>query len=220
MVVPVECPGVRVGGFDEVDLRPAGVAAVGEDAEPRVVQDEQLRIPFTLGTVGHFGLAVRNPKRSAQWFERALGLKKQFDFEDGIAVGNDYVTIALFKGRPSPETIGHMSFHLPDMAALRRALKHLKSIEADLEDPGDEIGRRPRARRTWAFGYTTRTAIAGSFLCRIAGSNLCEASCLTSKKAFHLLECGKLHSRPFSSLSVNERIGKPQFHITGKPEIK
>jgi len=100
-----------------------------------------MRIPFTLGTVGHFGLAVRNPKKSAQWFERALGLKKQFDFEDGMAVGNDYVTIAVFKGRPSPETIGHMSFHLPDMPTLRKALKHLKSIEADLEDPGDEIGQ-------------------------------------------------------------------------------
>jgi hypothetical protein len=34
----------------------------------------------------------------------------------------------------------HMSFHLPDMATLRKALKHLKNIEADLEDPGDEIG--------------------------------------------------------------------------------
>ena len=99
-----------------------------------------MRVPFTLGNVGHFGLAVHNPKKSAQWFERAFGLKKQFDFEDGIAVGNDYVTIAVFKGRPSPETIGHMSFHLPDMATLRKALKHLKSIEADLEDPGDEIG--------------------------------------------------------------------------------
>ena len=33
-----------------------------------------------------------------------------------------------------------MSFHLRDMATLRKALKHLKSIEAELEDPGDEIG--------------------------------------------------------------------------------
>ena len=33
-----------------------------------------------------------------------------------------------------------MSFHLPDMPTLRKALKHLKSIEADLEDPGNEIG--------------------------------------------------------------------------------
>ena len=33
-----------------------------------------------------------------------------------------------------------MSFHLPDMAALRKALNHLKKRDVDLEDPGDEIG--------------------------------------------------------------------------------
>src|SRR5208282_6892388 len=33
-----------------------------------------MKVPFTLGTVGHFGLAVTSPKRSAKWFERALGL--------------------------------------------------------------------------------------------------------------------------------------------------
>jgi len=99
-----------------------------------------MSVPFSLGVVGHFGLAVRDPKKSARWFERAFGLEEQFEFEDGTAVGNDNVTIALHKGRPAPETVGHMSFHLPDMATLRRALKHLKSIKADLEDPSDEIG--------------------------------------------------------------------------------
>jgi catechol 2,3-dioxygenase-like lactoylglutathione lyase family enzyme len=98
------------------------------------------KVPFTLGEVGHFGLAVRDPKESAKWFERALGLKKEFDFNNGVAIGNDNVTIALFKGKPSPETIDHMSFHLPNMATLRQALDHLKSVRADLEDPGDEIG--------------------------------------------------------------------------------
>ena len=97
-------------------------------------------VPFTLGVVGHFGLAVRDPKKSAKWFELALGLKKEFEFGSGVAIGNDNVTIALFKGRPSPEAIDHMSFHLPNMATLRKALAHLKSIEVDLEDPGDEIG--------------------------------------------------------------------------------
>jgi catechol 2,3-dioxygenase-like lactoylglutathione lyase family enzyme len=99
-----------------------------------------MKIPFTLGAVGHFGLAVRDPKKSAKWFERSLGLKKQFDFEDGVAIGNDNVTIALSKGRPSPRTIGHMSFHLPNLTALRKALGHLKKHKVDLEDPGDEIG--------------------------------------------------------------------------------
>jgi catechol 2,3-dioxygenase-like lactoylglutathione lyase family enzyme len=96
--------------------------------------------PFKLGAVGHFGLAVRNPRKSAKWFERALGLKKQFEFDGGVAIGNDNVTIALHKRNPSPKTIGHMSFHLPNMATLRKALAHLKKIGVDLEDPGHEIG--------------------------------------------------------------------------------
>ncbi len=99
-----------------------------------------MKVPFTLGVVGHFGLAVRDPKQSAKWFGRALGLEKEFEFENGVAVGNDNVTIALFKGKPRPETIEHMSFHLTNMSELRKALAHLKRIGADLEDPGDEIG--------------------------------------------------------------------------------
>jgi catechol 2,3-dioxygenase-like lactoylglutathione lyase family enzyme len=98
------------------------------------------KVPFTLGVVGHFGLAVRDPKKSAKWFERALGLKKEFEFGSGVAIGNSNVTIALFKGKPSPETFDHMSFHLPNMATLRNALEHLKSVKVDLEDTGDEIG--------------------------------------------------------------------------------
>ena len=69
-----------------------------------------------------------------------LGLRKQFEFENGIAVGNDNVTIALFKGKPSPQTLEHMSFHLPKMAILRKALAHLKKHKVEIEDPGDEIG--------------------------------------------------------------------------------
>jgi catechol 2,3-dioxygenase-like lactoylglutathione lyase family enzyme len=99
-----------------------------------------MKVPFILGVVGHFGLAVRDPKKSARWFERALGLEKQFEFEGGVAVGNDSVTIALYKGKPSPETIDHMSFHLPNMSKLRQALEHLKKLKVDVEDPGDEIG--------------------------------------------------------------------------------
>src|SRR5438270_2010994 len=99
-----------------------------------------MKVPFKLGVVGHFGLAVRDPKRSAKWFERALGLKKEFDFDEGVAIGNDSVTIALHKGRPSPSTLGHMSFHLPDRKALEKALAHLKRHKVEIEDPGDEIG--------------------------------------------------------------------------------
>jgi catechol 2,3-dioxygenase-like lactoylglutathione lyase family enzyme len=98
------------------------------------------KVPFKLGGVGHFGLAVRDPKKSARWFDRALGLKKQFEYDGGIAVGNDNVTIALHRGKPSPATIHHMSFHLPDMKTLKRALAHLKKVKVKIEDPGDEIG--------------------------------------------------------------------------------
>jgi catechol 2,3-dioxygenase-like lactoylglutathione lyase family enzyme len=95
---------------------------------------------FKVGVVGHFGLAVGNPRKSAKWFERMLGLKTEFEFDSGIAIGNENVTIALFKGKPSPQTLDHMSFHLPNMTALRKALAHLKRMKADIEDPGDEIG--------------------------------------------------------------------------------
>ncbi len=99
-----------------------------------------MKVPFTVGQVGHFGLSVRSPKKSAKWFQRALGLKKQFEYEGGIAIGNDNVTIALHKGKPRPKVLGHMSFHLPNMTALRKALAHLKKQKVKVEDPGDEIG--------------------------------------------------------------------------------
>jgi len=99
-----------------------------------------MKVPFTLGVVGHFGLAVRDPKKSARWFQRVLGLRKEFEFENGIAVGNDNVTIALFNGKPSPKTFDHMSFHLPNMSILRKALEHLTKHKVEIEDPGDEIG--------------------------------------------------------------------------------
>jgi catechol 2,3-dioxygenase-like lactoylglutathione lyase family enzyme len=107
---------------------------------PRANQILMTKPPFAPGVVGHFGLAVRNPKKSARWFQRVLGLRKEFEFKNGIAIGNKNVTIALFKGKPSPETIDHMSFHLPNMSILRKALAHLKKHKVKIEDPGDEIG--------------------------------------------------------------------------------
>jgi hypothetical protein len=58
-------------------------------------------ITFTLRSSA-FQLAVRDPKKSAQWFQRA-SLRKGFEFENGVAVGNENVTIVLFEGKPSPE---------------------------------------------------------------------------------------------------------------------
>ena len=127
-----------------------------------------MKVPFILGQVGHFGLAVRDPKKSAKWFERVLGLEKQFEFEDGVAVGNDHVTIALHKGKPSPKTIGHMSFHLPNMSALRKALAHLKKVKAELEDPGDEIGPEAPGSKNMGIwfhdpnGYRWELSVQGS----------------------------------------------------------
>ena len=99
-----------------------------------------MKVPFTVGTVGHFGLSVKSPKKSAKWFERTLGFKRLFDFEGGVAIGNKNVTIALHKGKPRPKTLGHMSFHLPNLAVLKKALAHLKKLKVKVEDPGEEIG--------------------------------------------------------------------------------
>jgi hypothetical protein len=48
------------------------------------------------------------------------------------------------------------------MVALRDALAFLKKNRVQIEDPGDEIGPRPKVRRIWACGFATKTAIAGS----------------------------------------------------------
>ena len=67
---------------------------------------------FILGLVGHFELAVRNPKKSAEWCQVVLGLRKEFEFENGITVGNQNVTIVLFKGshRHRRSSICHFTF--------------------------------------------------------------------------------------------------------------
>ena len=93
-----------------------------------------------LGVVGHFGLAVRDPGRSARFWTKYFDLKEDFRFRGGIALSNRHITIALFKGRPNPKTFEHLSFHLKSLSELRTALKSLKKGGVKLEDPGDEIG--------------------------------------------------------------------------------
>jgi catechol 2,3-dioxygenase-like lactoylglutathione lyase family enzyme len=95
---------------------------------------------WELGVVGHFGISVRNPKKSAQWWVKNIGLRKAFEFDGGVAVENDSVTIVLREGVPHPRTLGHMSFHLNSMRELREALDDLKAKGVKLEDPGEEIG--------------------------------------------------------------------------------
>lgn len=95
---------------------------------------------IALGTVGHFGLAVRDPRASARWWRRLFDLEVIFEGDDYVGLSNADVTIVLSAGVPHPGTIGHMSFHLPDMQRLREALDVLESHGVALEDPGDEIG--------------------------------------------------------------------------------
>ena len=93
-----------------------------------------------LGIVGHFGLAVRDPQRSAAWWQQLFDLKKIFEGDDYVGLTNDEITVVLSQGTPNPDTIGHMSFHVPDMATLRADLEFLKQHDVEIEDPGDEIG--------------------------------------------------------------------------------
>lgn len=97
-------------------------------------------MPINLGHVGHFGVSVRDPEKSARWWTKTLNLKKIFSFPGGVVVGNDSVDIVFHKGTPRPDCIDHVSFHLPSMAALKSALAELKRKGVDIEDPGDEIG--------------------------------------------------------------------------------
>ncbi|WHZ15904.1 MAG: hypothetical protein OJF52_002750 [Nitrospira sp.] len=112
-----------------------------------------MKVPFTLGPVWHFGLAVRDPRASAKWFMRILGLSKQFEYEGGVGIGNDNVLIVFSEGKPSPKTIGHISFHLPNMAALKKALVHLKKLKVEVEDPGDEIGPITEGSRSMGLWF-------------------------------------------------------------------
>ncbi|HEY1975744.1 MAG TPA: VOC family protein [Candidatus Baltobacteraceae bacterium] len=93
-----------------------------------------------LGRVGHFGLAVRDPKQSARWWESIFDVEEMFEGDDYVGITSRDVTIVLMKGKPNPETIDHVSFHLPDMDALRAALDVLKERGVEVEDPGDEVG--------------------------------------------------------------------------------
>ena len=55
-----------------------------------------------------------------------------------------------------------MSFHLPDMATLRKALDHLKSVGVDIEDPGSEIGPEAPGSKTWALVPRSRRLPLGT----------------------------------------------------------
>ena len=93
-----------------------------------------------LGTVGHFSVAVHDPEASTKWWRSIFDFSVMFRFEDGVGLTNENVTIIFEKGDPHPEVLDHVSFHLPNMDALRAALDEMKKHGVDVEDPGDEIG--------------------------------------------------------------------------------
>lgn len=98
------------------------------------------RMKVKLGVVGHFSLAVADPVKSAQWWMEHFDLEEIFAYEDGVGLSNDAITIALFKGKPNPGVLEHMSFHVANVKTLRAALDALKRAGVEIEDPGDEIG--------------------------------------------------------------------------------
>ena len=95
---------------------------------------------WSLGHVGHFGLAVPDPRRSARWWIENFALRPLFDFDDVVAVENDAITLVFHEGAAQPDVLDHISFHLGSMEELREALTDLRAKGVDLEDPGDEIG--------------------------------------------------------------------------------
>ena len=97
-------------------------------------------MPLKLGTVGHFGISVRDPKKSARWWIKMLNVSKYFSFPGGVIVGNEDVHIVLHEGPPRPDILDHVSFHLRNMRELRAALIELKRKQVDIEDHGHEIG--------------------------------------------------------------------------------
>ncbi len=109
-----------------------------------------------LGTVGHFGLAVRDLHASAKWWQRLFALETMFEGSDYIGLTNDNITIVLFIGEPHPEAIEHISFHLPNMAALESALAWLKQHGVEVEDAGNEIGPEAPGSKNMGIWFRDR----------------------------------------------------------------
>ncbi|MDB5098027.1 MAG: hypothetical protein JWM80_2448, partial [Cyanobacteria bacterium RYN_339] len=85
-----------------------------------------------LGVVGHFGLAVRDPEASSEFWTKNFDLHEAFRADDAIGLTNDQITIVLHRGEPRPETLGHMSFHLASLPVLQAALGELERNGVDV----------------------------------------------------------------------------------------
>jgi catechol 2,3-dioxygenase-like lactoylglutathione lyase family enzyme len=95
---------------------------------------------ITLAVATASGLRTRGVRHHRPYYVANLGLREEFEFDEGVAVGSDGIMFAFFRGTPAPDSIEHISFHLPDVATLRAALAYLQANGVALEDPGDEIG--------------------------------------------------------------------------------
>jgi len=103
-----------------------------------------MKVPFITRRRRPFvGWPARSEEKR-RWFQRVLGLRKEFEFENESPSAKDNVTIALFKGKPSPQTFDHMSFHLPTMSILAKALAHLKKPRSKSKIRTTRIGPKRR----------------------------------------------------------------------------
>ena len=105
-------------------------------------------MPIRLGNVGHFSLAVRNPKKSARWWVGTMGLKKEFEFSDGVVVGNDAVAIALFKGAPRQDVMAHVVSHF-EHGRVAFGARGASPQESQNGRSGEEIGPEGPGSKTW-----------------------------------------------------------------------
>jgi catechol 2,3-dioxygenase-like lactoylglutathione lyase family enzyme len=131
-------------------------------------------MPWKLGHVGHFGLAVADPHRSARWWIETFGLRPLFDFDNVVAVENDAVTFVFHEGASRPEVLDHMSFHVGSMNELREALADLRSKGVELEDPGNEIG--PESDGSQNMGLWFHDPDGYRWELSVQGANSAEAS--------------------------------------------
>jgi catechol 2,3-dioxygenase-like lactoylglutathione lyase family enzyme len=104
---------------------------------------------FTIQSIDHVALAVRDVRRSAAWYQEVLGLKRLHEDVWGDVpgvVGAGGTSIALFpvqgsdpKGRPGRDTLAmrHLAFRV-DAANFARARQSLegRGIAVEFEDHG------------------------------------------------------------------------------------
>jgi hypothetical protein len=82
-----------------------------------------------LGTVWHFSIAVRDPEKHAQYWTSNFALKEMFRSDEAIALTNDDLIIAFFKGTPHPDTYRSVRLPATDSDELWLSLAHYSRQE-------------------------------------------------------------------------------------------